>query len=73
MRPSLLFSVAHCGLSMLLVGALSLAMGQPLLIPAIGASAYVVFAAPEAEVAAPRNVLVGHLVGAIVGWLALGL
>jgi CBS domain-containing membrane protein len=70
-RPSLLFSVAHCGLSVAFLGLLSMALGLPLMIPAVGASSYIVFAFPQAEVSAPRNVLIGHLVGAAVGWILL--
>jgi len=72
-RPSLLFSVAHCGLSVAFLGLLSMALGLPLMIPAVGASSYLVFAFPQAEVSAGRNVLLGHLVGAGVGWIVLRL
>lgn len=68
MRPSLAFSIVHCALSAALLGALSLALGVPLLLPAVGASAYLVFADPAAPVAAPRNVLAGHALGAAIGW-----
>jgi len=73
MRPSLSFSIVHCALSAALLGALSLALGVPLLLPAVGASAYLVFADPTASVAAPRNVLVGHALGATIGWGMLAL
>ena len=68
MRPSLTFSFVHCGLSILLLGALSMALRLPLLLPAVGASAYLVFADPRSQLAAPRNVLVGHTLGAAIGW-----
>ena len=45
---------------------------EPLLIPAVGGSVYMVLSAPEAETSAPKNVLVGHGVAASVGWLVLG-
>ena len=58
----------HCALCMAALGALSIASGAPLVIPAVGASAYLVFSTPRAEVAAPRNVIVGHALGASIGW-----
>ena len=68
MKPSIAFSMIHCGLSMTALGALSMSLGAPLVIPAVGASAYLVFSTPRAEVAAPRNVLMGHALGASIGW-----
>ncbi len=40
MRPSVAFSVLHCGSCLVAIGALSLFVGAPLLIPAVGASAH---------------------------------
>lgn len=68
MRPSIAFSVGHCAVSVALLGVLSMLLGIPLVLPAVGASAYLVFADPDAPVAAPRNVLVGHALGAAIGW-----
>jgi CBS-domain-containing membrane protein len=76
MRPSVAFSVLHSGLGIAALGVCAIAIGVPLLIPAVGASAYLVFSTPHAEEAAPRNMLVGHLLGASIGWaivLAFGL
>ncbi len=39
--------------------------------PALGASAFIVFALPGAPAAAPRNVVLSHFVGAATGWLCL--
>ena len=72
-QPSWFFSVAHSGLCLVLLGALSIVSGEVLLIPAVGASAYLVFTAPGAEVSAPRNVLIGHAVGALLGLAMLQL
>jgi CBS domain-containing membrane protein len=43
-------------------------LGMPLLLPAVGASAYLVFADPTAPVSAPRSVLLGHALAAAIGW-----
>lgn len=59
------------GAAMLLLGLLSLALHAPMLFPAIGASAWVVFRHPGAPPAAPRNVILGHAIGAAIGWVAL--
>jgi len=55
------------------MGALSMLLSEPLLIPAVGGSVYMVLSAPEAETSAPKNVLVGHAVAASVGWLVLAI
>lgn len=58
------------GLAALAIGALSIGVAQPLLFPAIGASTFIVFFAPRSALAAPRNVVLGHLLGAGLGALA---
>ncbi len=70
-RPTPTFTFIHTGLCVSALGAISMALHVPLVIPAVGASAYVVLAVPNAELAAPRNVLVGHGLGAFIGWLML--
>ena len=52
---------------MLIVGGLSLVAEAPLLFPAIGASAFLVFNAPTSPLASPKHVIVGHLIGATLG------
>lgn len=54
-----------------IVGAIAWKSGMPFLFPALGASAFIVFALPAAPAAAPRNVIVAQFVGALVGWLCL--
>ena len=72
-RPSIAFSVVHCALSVLALGLLARLLDRPLVLPAIGASAYVVFSAPTSPAAAPPSVLVAPLVGALVGAAILAL
>ena len=45
--------------------------GQVLLIASMGASAVLLFAAPHSPLAQPRNVIVGHLVSALIGVVVL--
>lgn len=59
------------GLAMLLLGAISLALHQPLLFPAIGASAALIVLAPQSKGAQPRSIILGHGVGALIGWLCV--
>ncbi|MBI1381043.1 MAG: HPP family protein [Planctomycetaceae bacterium] len=56
-----------CLLAMAAIGALSLAAKSPLLFPAIGASAFLVFYAPRSPLSSPRNAFLGHAIGAAVG------
>ena len=56
-----------CLFAMGAIGGLSLAVGGPLLFPAIGASAFLVFYAPRSPLSSPRNALLGHGIGAAVG------
>src|SRR5437660_157218 len=56
------------------IGVLSVAAaitGSVLVIPPLGASAFVVFHTPTQPVASPRNVLLGQLCGAVVGYACL--
>ena len=49
------------------------ASGHPLLVAPMGASACLVFGAPESPFAQPRNTIGGHLIGALCGFAALAL
>jgi CBS domain-containing membrane protein len=40
---------------------------QPLVFPSLGPTAFVLFYRPHAEASSPRNVLIGHLIGALAG------
>lgn len=44
---------------------------QPLLFPSLGATAFLVFETPMAEVASPRNTIIGHTVGVAAGVLSI--
>jgi CBS domain-containing membrane protein len=71
-HTSIRFSSLHCGVCLAVLAAFSMLLHEPLLIPAIGASVYLVLSAPGTDVSAPKNVLVSHAIGATVGWLMLG-
>ncbi|MBV9606372.1 MAG: HPP family protein, partial [Solirubrobacterales bacterium] len=44
---------------------------QPLVFPSLGATAFLIFETPMAEVGSPRNTIVGHFVGAAAGVFSL--
>jgi CBS-domain-containing membrane protein len=58
-------------LTILLSGALAWLLDEPLVFPSLGATAFLFFETPMAEVASPRNTLIGHYTGALVAtiWL----
>ena len=56
------------------IGLMSLAAvitGEPLIFPSLGPTAFLLFYTPRAPAASPKNTLVGHLIGAAAGYLAL--
>jgi CBS-domain-containing membrane protein len=57
--------------TIMLSGALAWVLEEPLVFPSLGATAFLFFETPMAEVASPRNTIVGHYVGAVVAtvWL----
>ena len=58
-------------LTIALSGALAWLLDEPLVFPSLGATAFLFFETPMAEVASPRNTLMGHYVGALVATLWL--
>lgn len=58
---------AGVGASALALAAIGAAIGSPLLIAPFAATASIKHAAPDSPMAAPRSVVGGHLLGALVG------
>jgi CBS domain-containing membrane protein len=46
---------------------------QPLVFPSLGATAFLIFETPMAEVGTPRNTMIGHSVGVAAGVLSLAM
>jgi CBS domain-containing membrane protein len=46
---------------------------QPLVFPSLGATAFLIFETPTAEVGSPRNTILGHTVGVLAGAASLAL
>lgn len=57
--------------AMLLSAGVAWAAHEPLLFPSLGATAFLFFETPMAEVASPRNTVIGHYLGAAVGFFWL--
>jgi CBS domain-containing membrane protein len=54
-----------------LIALLSAAAHTPFLFPALGGTIFTISWAPRSPYASPRNVILGHLIAACVGWLCL--
>ena len=67
------FNLVNGTLSIGLIACVALVTHQAFIFPSLGATAFILFHVPLAEVASPRNVLVGHLIGALCGWICLAL
>jgi CBS domain-containing membrane protein len=66
-----LFNLAGGGLSIGLVAAVAHFFASSFLFPSLGPTAFLLFHAPTAPASSPRNTLLGHLIGALTGWLSL--
>lgn len=60
-------------LTIALSGTVAWLVEEPLVFPSLGATAFLFFETPMAEVASPRNTIIGHCVGAAIafGWLVV--
>lgn len=65
------FVFAASAVSIGAITALAYATGHPLVVPSLGPTAFLVFNRSNLNAARPRNILVGHLIGAAAGYVAL--
>ena len=61
------------GAAILLISLAAWLTGLPLLFPALGPSAFILFTRPFSAAAQPRSVVLGHSIGIVSGWAAWGL
>ncbi len=54
-----------------LSGTWAWAVREPLIFPSLGATAFLIFETPMAEIGSPRNTIIGHVVGVAAGAFAL--
>jgi CBS domain-containing membrane protein len=66
-----LFVFTASAVSIGLIATLAYVSGHPLVVPSLGPTAFLVFNRSQSSVARPRNVLLGHLIGATAGYTAL--
>jgi CBS-domain-containing membrane protein len=65
------FSFVNGCLSIAIMSFAAFATSQPLVFPSLGPTAFLCFYTPTAPSASPRNAIIGHAIGASVGWLSL--
>jgi hypothetical protein len=69
--PEALFSPVLGGLTVLVVAAIGLLVGRPLLFPALGPTAYLQATNPANPESRFYNTFVGHLIGLVAGFVAV--
>ncbi|HEU4584334.1 MAG TPA: HPP family protein, partial [Gemmatimonadaceae bacterium] len=65
------FSLVNGFVSIALMATVALVSGQPFIFPSLGPTAFLFFYTPLAPAASPRNAVIGHLIGALAGWVSL--
>ncbi len=65
------FSAVNGFISIALMAAVALVTRAPFIFPSLGPTAFLLFYTPTAPTACPRNTTLGHLIGALSGWLSL--
>ncbi len=65
------FSLVNGFGSIALMALAAVLTGAPFVFPSLGPTAFLFFYTPLAPTASPRNAIVGHLIGATMGWLSL--
>ena len=66
-----LFSFVNGCLSIGIMALVALATDEPFVFPSLGPTAFLLFYTPTAPTAAPRNVIIGHAIGAAAGYMSL--
>jgi len=70
-RGNAIYTFVGSLLAIAVAGTAAWAFGEPLLFPSLGATAFLIFETPMAEVGTPRNTVIGHAVGIAAAALAL--
>jgi CBS-domain-containing membrane protein len=66
-----LFALVNGFISIGLMALAATITDEPLIFPSLGPTAFLLFYTPRAPVASPKNTVIGHLIGAAAGYLAL--
>lgn len=70
-RVLAVFGFINGGISIALLATVALLTQEAFIFPSLGATAFILFYVPTAAAASPRNTFLGHLIGALAGWLSL--
>ena len=70
-RGNAIYTTLGSLLALSVSGGAAIASGEPLVFPSLGATAFLIFETPTAEVGTPRNTIIGHAVAVGVAALAL--
>lgn len=65
------FALVNGLVSIALLAGAAWATGSPMVFPSLGPTAFLVFYTPLVPAASPRNLVGGHLIGVLAGYLAL--
>jgi CBS-domain-containing membrane protein len=65
------FSLVNGFVSIALMALAALLTHAPFVFPSLGPTAFLFFYTPNAPTASPRNTIIGHAVGASMGWFSL--
>lgn len=72
-RMLALYSLINGSISIGLLAGVAHLTRSPFIFPSLGPTAFLLFYRPTARASCPRNTLIGHFVGATVGWICLAL
>jgi CBS-domain-containing membrane protein len=67
------YTFVTCALAMAVSGFAAFLFNQGLLFPSLGPTVFLFFETPMAEMASPRNTLIGHFVAVLAGALSLAI
>lgn len=62
------FAFASAGIAIVIIGLAAVCTGQPLIFPSLGPSAFLFFTQPTSPTSSPRNAILSHGSGILVGW-----
>jgi CBS-domain-containing membrane protein len=72
-RGNAVYTFTGSLVAMSLSGLAAWGFDEPLLFPSLGATAFLIFETPMAEVGTPRNTVIGHAVGILAAALSLAI
>lgn len=68
-----IFAFVNASISIGIIGAAAVGTGQPLVYPSLGPCAFLFFYLPSTPASSPRNAILSHGAGILVGWMSFWL